>query len=74
MRDPRCWREVFLRGGMTMIMAIIAWLLLDIPVWVLLVPMAIAALTCFKWALRPEGLDEEDKEREEDDVSLSDML
>ena len=74
MRDPRCWREVFLRGGMTMIMAVVAWLFLDLDAWVLLLPLGVAALTCFKWMLRPQGLDDADDDKDPDDVSLSDLL
>ena len=60
MRDPRCWREVLIRAGtMTIVVAVLYFFLgLDPKVW--LVPVAIAALVCIKWTLRPPDHDQGD--------------
>lgn len=61
MNDPRCWREVLIRGGMTGIIVAVATLFLGVEPWVWVIPPAIAAITVLKWAVRPsdeEGADE----------------
>ena len=59
MRDPRCWREVLIRGGMTAVLAAITYFVLGIDPWVWLLPVGVTALVVLKWAVRPkENLDE----------------
>ena len=58
MRDPRCWREVLLRAGMTGALAAIAFFILHAEPWVWLLPVVIAAMVLLKWAFRPEDEDE----------------
>jgi ABC-type dipeptide/oligopeptide/nickel transport system permease subunit len=62
MLDPRCGRELLLRGGITTIMVTIAYFILNAQPWVWLIPLAIIALVCVKWALRPRDLDDEREE------------
>ncbi len=59
LRDPRCWREVLIRGGITAVMAaVIYFAFVDEPlIW--LAPVVIVALVLLRWALRPEGLDDQ---------------
>lgn len=59
MKDPRCWREVLIRGGITLIIVGIAIVFLDADPWALLAPLAIAALVVLKWALRAPEDDED---------------
>jgi len=46
-RDPRCWREVLIRGGVTAIMAGVI--------------LVVSGLVLLRWAIRPEGLDRQDE-------------
>lgn len=61
MRDPRCWREVLLRGGMTAILAAIAYFLLDADSWILLLPLGVVLLVLLEWLLHPEEEGEEEE-------------
>jgi hypothetical protein len=53
MRDPRCWREMFIRGGITAIMAVIAYAILGAEPWVLILPAAMVVLVWLKWGTQP---------------------
>jgi len=53
MRDPRCWRELFIRAGIMALIAAIADFLLGQGPWVWLIPLGTAALVLVKWATRP---------------------
>ena len=55
MRDPRCWREVFLRAGVMAIFVAIAYFVRDADPWVWSIPFGVALLVIFKWTLRPLG-------------------
>ncbi len=68
MNDPRCWREVLIRGGMTVILVAVAAIFLGVDPWVWVIPPAIAAITVLKWAVRP--CDEEDAGEAEEIDSL----
>ncbi len=68
MNDPRCWREVLIRGGMTVILVAVAAIFLGVDPWVWVIPPAIAAITVLKWAVRPS--DEEDAGEAEEIDSL----
>lgn len=68
MNDPRCWREVLIRGGMTVIIVAVATIFLGADPWVWVIPPAIAAITVLKWAVRPS--DEEDAGEAEEIDSL----
>lgn len=58
LRDPRCWREVLIRGGITTVMAaVIYFALVDEPI-VWLAPVVISGLVMLRWAIRPDDLDE----------------
>jgi hypothetical protein len=54
MRDPRCWREVYIRGGMTLIISAVAYFMLDAGLWIWLFPLAVVGLVLAKWAVRPQ--------------------
>ena len=58
MRDPRCWREVLIRGGMTTIMVAILYFSLDIDPWVWIIPVAVAGMVVLRWSLRPASFDD----------------
>lgn len=58
MNDPRCWREVLIRGGMTAIIVAVAALFLGADPWVWLIPPAVAGITILKWAVRPKDEDD----------------
>jgi len=60
MRDPRCWREVIIRGGITLVMAVVFYVYLDASPWVLAVPLIIAALVVMRWSVRPSVMDDDD--------------
>ena len=62
MGDPRFWRELFIRGGMTLGIAAIGYFILDAGPVVWLIPVLVSALVAVKWLLRPK---EEDEERED---------
>jgi hypothetical protein len=53
MRDPRCWREVMIRGGMTLLIAAICAFTLRVSPWIWVLPVGVSALVLLKWALRP---------------------
>ena len=57
MRDPRCWREIFVRSGTMTIVVAVLYFALGLDPWVWLVPVAIAGLVLIKWAVRPEEQD-----------------
>lgn len=59
MLDSHCWREVFIRTGMTLILAAVLYVWLKAPVWVWLAPPIVAGLVILKWAVRPEEPPEE---------------
>lgn len=71
MKDPRCWREVLIRGGITLIIVAIAFVFLDADPWVWIVPPAVASLTVFKWAVRPASLDDDPRD---DAPGVGDLL
>ncbi len=52
MRDPRCWREVLIRAGMTAIIAAVLYLFLKATAWVWLAPPGVALLVLLKWQFR----------------------
>jgi hypothetical protein len=58
MRDHRFWRELIIRGGMTAVLAAIAYFLLGAEPWIWGLPLTISALVVLKWALRPEAPDD----------------
>jgi hypothetical protein len=58
MNDPRCWREVLIRGGITTIIVAVAAIFLDADPWVWVIPPAVASITILKWAVRPEDVDD----------------
>jgi len=60
MLDPRCWREVWIRTGMTLILVAVLYVWLKAPAWVWLVPPAMAGLVILKWAVRPQEPPEEE--------------
>ncbi len=53
MRDPRCWREVFIRGGIMTIVAATSYFFLNAPALIWLLPVVIGALVVLRWTLRP---------------------
>jgi hypothetical protein len=57
MGDARCWREVFIRGGMTTIIVAVVYFFLDASPWVWIAPPAVILLVVLKWAVRPQDLD-----------------
>lgn len=50
---PRFRRELILRGGITLLFAAIAALLLDAGPWIWAAPVGVAALVAVKWLLAP---------------------
>jgi hypothetical protein len=62
MRDPRCWREVYLRGGITAIISAVAFFMLDVEPWIWLLPVVVIAMVLAKWAVRPAEDDGEPPE------------
>lgn len=62
--DPRCWREIMIRGGVMTIVAAIAYFFLHAQAWIWLFPVGISALVLFKWIARPQELDEEREEEQ----------
>ena len=60
MRDPRCWREIYIRGGITLIISAVAYFALDADLWIWLFPVVIVALVLAKWSVRPAELDDPD--------------
>ncbi len=65
MIDPRCWREMMIRGGVMTIVAAIAYFILHAQAWIWLFPVFISALVLMKWIVRPEGLDEESEGKQQ---------
>jgi hypothetical protein len=61
MFDPRCGRELLIRGGITTIMVAIAYFILNAQPWVWLIPVGVSVLVCIKWVMRPRDLDEDDE-------------
>jgi len=61
MNDPRCWREVLIRVGTISIFTAICYFILGADAWVWYIPLAVAVLVLFKWAVRPKGLDEDEE-------------
>jgi hypothetical protein len=59
MRDPRCWRELFIRAGTMTIISAITYFILGQGPWVWLIPLGVAVLVLVKWATRHEEADEE---------------
>ncbi len=57
MNDPRCWREVFVSGGISLIIAAVCAVFLRAGAWVWIFPAAVVALVLLKWAVRPKDLD-----------------
>jgi len=53
MRDPRCWREVLIRGGVMTIVAAVSYFILRVDAWIWLLPVVISALVIVRWAARP---------------------
>jgi hypothetical protein len=53
MRDPRCWREVLIRGGVMSIVAGVSYFILKVDAWIWLLPVVISALVVVRWAARP---------------------
>ncbi|MBN1400082.1 MAG: hypothetical protein JXA74_04550 [Anaerolineae bacterium] len=49
---------MFIRGGITAIMAVIAYAILGADPWVLILPIAVVALVCLKWGLWPRDDDD----------------
>lgn len=58
MRNPRMWREVFIRGGVTTIVAAIAVLFLRAEPWIWLLPVGVVALVVLRWLTAPEEDDD----------------
>ncbi len=46
------WRELILRGGLTLTIALIAYVLLDAAPWIFGLPVAVSALVLLKWRMR----------------------
>lgn len=63
MRDPRCWREVYLRGGIMAIVSAVAFFMLDAEPWIWLLPVVVVAMVLAKWAVRPVEDDDEPPEQ-----------
>jgi len=61
MNDPRCWREVGIRTGITVIMVAVATAMLHVDPWVWVIPPALALVTLLKWAVRPADEDEDEE-------------
>jgi hypothetical protein len=57
MCDPRCRREMLIRGGLTATMAMIAYVILEAAPWVLILPVAVVALVWLKWRIGPRDGD-----------------
>ncbi|NLG28811.1 MAG: hypothetical protein GX557_12935 [Chloroflexi bacterium] len=53
MRNPRCWREVLIRGGIMTIVAAASYFVLHADAWIWLLPVVISLLVIVRWALRP---------------------
>jgi hypothetical protein len=68
LKDPRCWREVALRGGITAIMTAIAIFYLDGELWLWIFPVIVVAMTVLKWVVRPPAWDDEEDVQGEDVV------
>lgn len=61
MRDRRCWREVMIRGGMTLLVSAISVLMLRASPWMWALPVGVSALVLLKWALRPPDDSDDDQ-------------
>ena len=68
MRGPQMRRELFIRGGMTLIVAAICFFILRVGPWVWAVPLVVAVLVLAKWAMWPP--EDHDDERPPRDGSV----
>ena len=57
-RDPRCWRELIIRGGVTTIMAGVIYFAIMREPLVWLAPVVVMALVLLRWAWRPEDAED----------------
>ncbi|MBC7234327.1 MAG: hypothetical protein H5T69_00680 [Chloroflexi bacterium] len=61
---PGFWRELYIRVGMTTILAAIAYFILGVDIWIWAIPVGVSALVLAKWLLRPpEAVDPDDQEQ-----------
>jgi hypothetical protein len=60
--DSGLGRELYVRGGMTTIIAAIAYFILGIDAWIWLLPVGVTALVLVKWLLHPRVDDDIDDE------------
>ena len=72
MRDPRCWREVLIRGGMTTLLVGVLYFAQGLTPWVWLVPPVVAGLVVLRWAWRPFGSYDGESDASEEPTSPSD--
>lgn len=72
MRDPRCWREVLIRVGMTSGLAAIASLILHADPWIWVFPVITAVMVLAKWKFQPREGDGK-KEDDEGDPSAHNL-
>jgi len=59
LRDPRCWREVLIRGGITTLMAGVIYFVLVPEPLIWLAPVVVSGLVVLRWVLRPETWDDQ---------------
>lgn len=52
--DHRFYRELYIRGGVMLIVAAIAYWILGAEAWVWWMPVVVSALVLIKWLLWPE--------------------
>ena len=60
MRSSGLGREIFVRGGLTLIIAAITYFFLDASPWVWLIPLAVVGLVAIRWVLGGGEPSEED--------------
>jgi hypothetical protein len=72
MRDPRCWREVLIRGGMTTVLVAVLYFAEELSPWVWLIPPAIIGLVLLRWAVRRADWGEDVLPADEDAVASRD--
>jgi len=53
MKHPRLWREILIRGGLTLVFAAIAVAFLGADPWIWLVPVGVTLLVVLQYALGP---------------------
>jgi hypothetical protein len=63
--DSGLGRDLYIRGGMTTIIAAIAYFILGIDAWIWLLPVGVTALVLVKWLLHPQVDDEPDDDDKE---------